>query len=415
MALPLPKVVADTLPGGIGTLFNNMREQELKNQLQKLQNQYYAPSIESEIANRNALTQEQNIQNQYAPERLRLANELATMQNKYFIPTKESALASQAAQTAKTLEENKFIPTKYSIQQMNAQIRARELNNQVNNSFRLWSQTPEGQKIISNSPSVANAILQNMRSQAQIMMNNSMNNIPQIPSENAMTNNIPSNIINIPKTSNIPVNINNVPKNIYPEQKPASIVQNENPLPPDASNEDLIKDIQQGARDAYAKTNYPADTKKRLYAGARFKTTVPSILQNFELAKIYFSPKGQVQLKKDEFRAMTEKRVPPALQAYRMFKQGLEQAKVQGAFLEGVPADQMSREAYGQVYNISKFFNNPDDAFESLKYAINLALMADESNRQSLSEISNPNQQDKQIKNVMGGNKSQLPDPLGIR
>ncbi len=118
MALPLPKVVADVGPGGplvtsmggINALAHNM-----------LKRKYYAPNIESEINQRNALTEGQNIQNQYAPDKLRLANILAELQNQYYAPNIQSEIGNRNALTqkyntmtpleAKELElKNKYYP-----------------------------------------------------------------------------------------------------------------------------------------------------------------------------------------------------------------------------------------------------------------------------------------------------------------
>lgn len=62
-------------------------------------NQFYAPNIQSEIANRNALTRGQNIDNQFAPQRLGLANIHAEQQNQTFIPDTMSQINSRNAST----------------------------------------------------------------------------------------------------------------------------------------------------------------------------------------------------------------------------------------------------------------------------------------------------------------------------
>ena len=92
MALPLPKVVPDTGPGGglvtamggINALAHNM-----------LKRKYYAPDMESQINNRNALTEGQKIDNQYAPERLNLANVFAQLRNQYYGPNIQSEINSR--------------------------------------------------------------------------------------------------------------------------------------------------------------------------------------------------------------------------------------------------------------------------------------------------------------------------------
>lgn len=118
MALPLPKVVADVGPGGglvtamggINALAHNM-----------LKRKYYAPDMESQINSRNALTEGQNINNQYAPDRLALANAFAQMRNQYYGPNMESEINNRNALTnrnntmtpleAKKLElQNEYYP-----------------------------------------------------------------------------------------------------------------------------------------------------------------------------------------------------------------------------------------------------------------------------------------------------------------
>ncbi len=70
--LPLSKVVPDVEAGG--GLVTAMKGQNALREMQ-LKNQYYGPNIESEINNRNALTQGQNIHNKYLPDEYRLANQ----------------------------------------------------------------------------------------------------------------------------------------------------------------------------------------------------------------------------------------------------------------------------------------------------------------------------------------------------
>ncbi len=96
MALPLPRVIPDVGPGGglvtamggMNALAHNM-----------LKRKYYAPDIQSQINNRNALTEGQNIQNQYMPDKLSLANAMAQLQNQYYAPNMESAINNRNAMT----------------------------------------------------------------------------------------------------------------------------------------------------------------------------------------------------------------------------------------------------------------------------------------------------------------------------
>ena len=83
---------------------NSLKEQELRNK-------YYGPNIESEMANRNALTQGYNINNQYAPERLGLANKQA-QQNLEWNP--RNWASENALRNSNTNRNNQILP--YEIQ-----------------------------------------------------------------------------------------------------------------------------------------------------------------------------------------------------------------------------------------------------------------------------------------------------------
>lgn len=103
MALPLPQIVSNVGPGGrfvdsmqaTNALIGSM----LGNQGQAIKNQYYAPNIQSEIAERNALTQGQNIRNQQLPEQLRLANVFSALRNQYYGPNMQSEISNRNAMT----------------------------------------------------------------------------------------------------------------------------------------------------------------------------------------------------------------------------------------------------------------------------------------------------------------------------
>ncbi len=69
--------------GQVANVFNTLTNQALNQRKQQLQNQYYGPNIESEMANRNALTEGYNIANKFAPDRLSVANEASRMLNEY--------------------------------------------------------------------------------------------------------------------------------------------------------------------------------------------------------------------------------------------------------------------------------------------------------------------------------------------
>ncbi len=74
---------------------------------QELENKYYAPNIQSEIDNRNALTKGQNIHNQYLPDEYRIANELNQQKFDWNPRNWASENASRNALTNKT---NQMLP-----------------------------------------------------------------------------------------------------------------------------------------------------------------------------------------------------------------------------------------------------------------------------------------------------------------
>lgn len=95
----LPKVVYDVEAGGPLVTGSKGVNALIKG---NLENQYYAPDMESQINNRNALTQGQNIENKYMPDKLRLGNAFAELQNRYYGPNIESEIGSRNALTRKT-------------------------------------------------------------------------------------------------------------------------------------------------------------------------------------------------------------------------------------------------------------------------------------------------------------------------
>lgn len=116
MTLPLPKVIPDVEAGGplvtaLGGI-NALRDQMLKAKMHQLENQYYGPNIESQINNRNALTQGQNITNQYLPDKLRLANELSNLKNQYYEPLTQSEINNTNSLIEARNITNKYLPEK---------------------------------------------------------------------------------------------------------------------------------------------------------------------------------------------------------------------------------------------------------------------------------------------------------------
>lgn len=119
MALPLPRVIPDTEPGGglvtaiggMNSLAHNM-----------LKRKYYEPDIKSQIANRNALTEGYKISNQYMPDKLRLANELAMLANQFYAPNIQSEINSRNAMTEGRRIENQYAPDKLRLANEQAEL-----------------------------------------------------------------------------------------------------------------------------------------------------------------------------------------------------------------------------------------------------------------------------------------------------
>lgn len=108
MALPLPNPAG--AGGGILDAMNALdesRKNQLMNVFQQMKNKYYGPNIESEMANRNALTKGYDIANQYAPERLRLANQQSQQNLDWNPKIWGSEIANRNALTNKT---NQMLP-----------------------------------------------------------------------------------------------------------------------------------------------------------------------------------------------------------------------------------------------------------------------------------------------------------------
>jgi len=106
MALPLPKILYDVQPGGrivtaMGGI-NSLNNAMLNTKMQSLKNKYYPQDIQSQIGYRNALTQGQNINNQYLPRKLALANALAELHNQFYAPNMQSEIDNRNAMTQKS-------------------------------------------------------------------------------------------------------------------------------------------------------------------------------------------------------------------------------------------------------------------------------------------------------------------------
>ncbi len=143
MGLPLPRVVADVGPGGPivtsmrGT--NALTQSNLENEYRRLQNQYYAPNIQSEINQRNALTEGQTIHNKYLPEEYRIANALNQQKFEWNPRNWQSENANRNALTNKT---NQMLPYQVEAARLANQMTPLEIEQQrIKNQY-----LPESEK-----------------------------------------------------------------------------------------------------------------------------------------------------------------------------------------------------------------------------------------------------------------------------
>jgi len=151
---------------------NSLKEQELRNK-------YYGPNIESEMANRNALTQGYNINNQYAPERLGLANKQA-QQNLEWNP--RNWQAQNNLRGAQTNEINTLLQSKLDSAKTQA-AQNKIINDALSGVFQNKNlgitTNPNNQQINQNNPN--NNMQGNYSPSSSNMMQNFDNNINNIP------------------------------------------------------------------------------------------------------------------------------------------------------------------------------------------------------------------------------------------
>ena len=383
----------NTGPFDLGeTIFKAMqaRNQAAQARKQELENPFVT-RIQQELLKKN------QIENQYAPR------------------MNEADIGFKNANAGHLTAETKWMPTKYDIERMNAETARGKYAVGINNTLLKWTQTPEGEKALQGDPALAKSVLQAIRQSASsfgYQNDQGSSQQPVIQQGNQPSVNQPNPRGPMDTTGlkrNDLVQIANADQAKYDQQnniKPyqsipekAAEQQTQQDYGKKKTEDELVREIQRGAADHYEKMNLPADIKKRLYAGDRFKATTPLVLKDFQLARNYFSPAGYEQYLKDEAKTWPAGKVPVQLQAMRRFKQGLEQLKVQGAMLEGVPADKKSRADYAAIYDLPRFLNSPEDAQNLLNNAINLGLIADKANKSSLSELM---QQDNQTAESLG-------------
>lgn len=102
--IPLPRLLADAEPGGyIYNHYNRIKQNDLKNALLELENQYYGPKAEADIGHKNALTNQLNTLTPLEAEKLRLYNQ-------FYGPDIQSLISNRNALTSRYNIENQFLP-----------------------------------------------------------------------------------------------------------------------------------------------------------------------------------------------------------------------------------------------------------------------------------------------------------------
>jgi len=96
---------------------------------QALENKYYGPNIESEINNRNALTEGQNIHNKYLPDEYRLANQLNQQKFEWSPRNWTSENASRNAEAKKI---NEMLPLEIEKMKVENQFRPQSEQARIN-------------------------------------------------------------------------------------------------------------------------------------------------------------------------------------------------------------------------------------------------------------------------------------------
>ncbi|HMG15372.1 MAG TPA: hypothetical protein VK590_08005 [Saprospiraceae bacterium] len=96
---------------------------------QALENKYYGPNIESEINNRNALTEGQNIHNKYLPDEYRLANQLNQQKFEWNPRNWTSENASRNAEAKKI---NEMLPLEIEKMKVENQFRPQSEQARIN-------------------------------------------------------------------------------------------------------------------------------------------------------------------------------------------------------------------------------------------------------------------------------------------
>ncbi len=365
----------------------------------------------------------------YLPEQLRQAsqaNQLAIQQAQQAAVTRPAMLQAQLeqaqagipltqAQTAGIQERTRLAPQQMALAQLNAKLRQMAIEQQQNRlSFysspaRLAIQaarTSPGQAAMAAIPeaqSSFNRMLAAQTAQAAQAYNQPMGQHAPMagisPSTGAVS---PALMQTYANTTDMPTvsEVHNLPgdPNIS-TLGTVSAVQTASDLPavPAGTPADIIpiSQTQQAAAHAYMqsmmdKKGLGQGAQKSILAGGRYETSAKQVLNWWDQgAKEYFGPNGASRYLRDEALARVG-HVTPELMAYRNMANAINNANLQGAILENVPADQIARGDYNKILDISPFRDNQQSAELQLQNAFNMAKSAEGINQQLMSVQLNP-------------------------
>lgn len=349
----------------------------------------------------------QSLQNQLMAAQAPYAGQMAQAQ----LANTQSQAPYMQSQTALNQAYLPYAGYKFLGPMMGAMMQAQRNAIQSANMMRAYVQTPDGQNRLANDPTFHQQYIDTMNNAARFSsmgtgfnmpmpgMPGQPNNTnqqptwmpsPQMPSgSSAQPNNQqPNGSVNPAGVPSAAPNYQTLPITPAQIQKLQQLQKQGQPLNSQQQNAVNMQTGQQVAQNQSTLQNLTKDQEKRLSAGQRFNTTSQQLIKDFDNGGgSYFSPQGQAQLRIDQLTAAKTGKIPPNLQAYRNLMQDIQQANLQGAMLEGVPSDQISRGDYNEMFEPSKLANTPAGARAQLVNTVNLGLKADNANKMTMGQV----------------------------
>lgn len=170
--------------------------------------------------------------------------------------------------------------------------------------------------------------------------------------------------------------------------------------PPNPGNNSNPVNVAQNAyASQYATKNVPKSVQNLEYAGARANPSLQNAMQLLDQvdpntgeqigASRYLGPTGQLKLLKDQEEAHRTGITPPSLQNWENFDAAIENAQVQAAQLEKVPADQLSRTQFGKIFEVNPIMDTPALLKSRLQNAAKMMANAEKVNASDINAVTN--------------------------